>query len=196
MFTTFTRGDTVSRRTRIALDTLNLLAQEVKNADGRRLNTYVRLKAAEETSEEARDNEFSMYGGGSLLHEEEYKRLKPDIQKKVLARVKGNGHPIAKLSAELYRIVPSHVVLWWRTREQDLITGIYCSGLDEALSVLLLSRVSMPEGTAMCTRCWKVFSRSRIKQKFCSRRCGNAVRQTRRRAKQKKTVPDTPPLRP
>src|ERR1039458_924333 len=84
----------------------------------------------------------------------------------------------------------------WRSKERDLLAGIHCSSLDEALFALLHSQTAMSRGTTICTRCQKVFSRSRIRQKFCSRRCGNAVRQTQRRAKQKKNVRDAPPLRP
>jgi hypothetical protein len=181
---------TVSQRTRTTLLTVNLLVQAIQSTDGKSLNKYVLLKAAEEASEEARQNDLSEYGLGDLLYKEEYERLEPEIKKQVLSRVKGKGHPIAELSAELYRIAPSQLVLWWRSRERDLAAGVYCFNLDAALFALLLSRSAMPQGTAICTRCQKVFIRSRIAQKFCSRRCGNAVRQEQRRAKQKENVRD------
>jgi hypothetical protein len=188
-----TRYGAVSQRTRTKLLTVNHLVQAVQNPDGKLLHKYVQFKAAEEASEEALYNDFSEYGGGELLFEEERERLEPGTRKQVLDRVKGNGHPIAELSAEFYRIASSQLVLWWRSKERDLAAGIYCSSLEAALFALLLSRVSMPEGRAICTRCWKAFSRSRIKQKFCSRRCGNSVRQARRRAKRKENVRDGTP---
>jgi hypothetical protein len=187
-----TRYGTVSQRTRTTLLTVNLLVQAIHSADEKRLNTYIRLKAAKETSEGARQNDLSDYGLGDLLSKDERERLEPEIQKQVLVRVKGKGHPIAELSAELYQIAPSQLVLWWRSKERGLAAGIYCSSLDAALFALLLSRVAMPQGTAICSRCQRVFIRSRIAQKFCSRRCGNAVRQTQWRAKQKENVRDAP----
>jgi hypothetical protein len=180
-----TRYGTVSKRTRTALLTANRLVQAIQNADDKSLSKYVRLKAAEEASEEARQNDLAEYGLGGLLYEEEFKKLEPKVQQRVLARVKGGGHPIAELSAELYRIAHSQLVLWWRSKERNVAAGIYCLSLDAAFFSLLLSRVAMPQGTAICTRCQKVFIRSRVAQKFCSRRCGNAVRQAQRRAKQK-----------
>lgn len=180
-----TRYGTVSRRTRIVLLTANRLVRVIQNADDKGLNKYVQLKAAEEASEEARQNDLSEYGLGELMYDEEFKRLEPKVQQRVLARVTGGGHPIAELSAELYRIAPSQLVLWWRSKERNVAAGIYCLSLDIALFSLLLSRVAMPQGTAICSRCQKVFIRSRVAQRFCSRRCGNAVRQAQRRAKQK-----------
>jgi hypothetical protein len=189
-----TRYGTVSRRTRVKLRTVNFLVQEVQSADGKRLGKYVHFKTAEEASEEARDNDFSEYGLGDLLYDEEYKRLEPGIQKQVVSRVTGDGRLIAELSAELDRIALAKLVLWWRSKERDLAAGIYCADIDAALFALLLSRTVMPQGTAICTRCWKLYTRSRVAQKFCSRRCGNAVRQAQKRAKQKQKVRDAPPL--
>ena len=189
-----TRYGKVSQRTRVGLLEANLLTQAIQTADSKHLSKYVQLKTAEEASEEARQNDLSEYGLGDLLYEEEFKRLEPKVQQQVLARVKGGGHPIAELSAELFWRASSQLVLWWRSKEQNVAAGIYCMSLDAALFSLLLSRVAMPQGTAICTRCQKVFIRSRIAQKFCSPRCGNAVRQAEWRAKQKENLRDAPVL--
>jgi transposase-like protein len=191
-----TRYGIVSERTRAWLVTANVLMQAIQTADSNRLDKYVMFKATEETreeaSEEARENDLSEYGLADLLYKEAVKRLEPKVKQHVLARVQSPGHPIAELCAELYRRASSQLVLWWRQKERNLAAGIYCSSLDAALSALLLSRMAMPQGTAICARCQKPFIRVRIAQKFCSSRCGNAVRQADRREKQKENKRDAP----
>lgn len=186
----------VSQRTRIALLTMNLLVQAIQSGDGNALAKYVQLKAAEEAREEAqwkviRPSAFAPPGSAlpgpltPVVEQIEFERLEPVLREEVLARVRGPGHPVAELCAELYRRASPHLVLWWRHQERNLAPGLYCSTLGTALFSLLLSRIAVPQGTAICARCQKVFTRSRIAQTFCSTRCGNAVRQARRRAKRK-----------
>lgn len=205
---------TVSQRDRAILRVMSLLIQAVQTGDSQALNKYVDLKAAGEASAAARrirgsldldsrgvpvrgatnrpESAFSAWLDpttlgvfqemGLALERERQENL---LQKQVQARVKKPGHPIAELIRELNSLVGAKLVLWWQVKERKLASGLLCRNFSSALFALLLSRAVLPEGTGICARCGKVFTRVRVGQKFCSKRCGFSVRKARQRARRK-----------
>jgi hypothetical protein len=186
-----TRYGVVSGQTRAALLAINRLVQAILTKDSSQLESYIRLKAESEANEEARfarQRQLTL-ADAPVLFRPMSPRPASVIREVVRERVHSPGHPVAELINELYQRSSGRLVGWWDHRRRVLSDGLYCRKLDSALFTLLLSRVAMPQGTAICARCGTVFQRSRVAQKFCSTRCGNFVRQIKRRAKQKGKTP-------
>jgi hypothetical protein len=183
---------TVSKSARGALLALTRLLQVVQSENTQDLVDYVQLKAATEvydwrhsvaSSSGRPKGRIGFWGSPKELSD----RLELALQQEsVRQRLRTPGSHIGELIRELsYKARPAVLVLWWVKRESRLAAGLYCPNFETALHACLLSHAAMPEGMAVCVKCMKVFRRARVRQKFCSKRCGNAVRQRRHRSMQK-----------
>lgn len=200
----------VSQRDRANLRILNILVEAVQSGDDRALSRYVKLASAKAASAEvgriknvldfdpnkaivrrSPDPDHAWMGNlfgplRTLAIGQEHKRLETQFNEQARARITSAGvHAIPELIRELNRLANARLVLWWQSKNRQLAAGLFCRTFPSALYALLLSRTSIPEGTAFCARCGKPFTRVRVGQIFCSKRCGFAGRKARQRARGK-----------
>jgi hypothetical protein len=185
---------TVSSRAHVVLLALTRLLQAVQSKGTGDLAAYVKLKASEEVQHE--HHSPTRLGGlrpkesrtGFFATSDDLSiKFKMALQQEsVRGRLKAPGSRIGEEIRELsWKAQPAKLVLWWVKEDSRVAAGLYCPSFETALYALLLLHAATPEGMAVCAGCTKVFRRVRIKQMFCSKRCGNTIRQRRHRSAQR-----------
>ncbi len=147
-----------------------------KDAD---LRTYALLRAWLE-EREASSRRGRIFGIDPTPTEDELKSRQEEILKSLKPPGRRNsvGEFLRVLTASVSgaRFVP-----WWSYKERHIEVGVFCPTLRSALSCLLLAKAMLPEGAGICLACRKTFRRARPDQRYCSIRCGNRIRQRKKR---------------